>query len=213
MIGQESIAAGIAEFEALGSGPAGQRYRRFVLEYVADPRRNATRAYQIAYDTKNYDSARANASKLLAKANISAAVEALQNKIRETALDRILLKLEAIIHTELRDVMTWSENGQIKLVSSAKLSPQASAALAMIQEVREEQPKLPGLESPEDRAVEKVRKCVKLHDPLKAIEVYAKLAGIGGAERINISGIDESIRAAWARIAADGPRAGSEAAA
>jgi len=213
MIGEAYIAAGITEFETLGKGPVGQRYKRFVLLYVADPKRNATRAYREVFGTKSYDSARANASKLLTKPNILAAINAIQNRVRETALDRILNKLEAIIHTELRDVMEWGEDGQVKIIPSAKLSPAASAALSQIQEVREEkQQRLPGMENAEEAALNIIRRCVKLHDPLRAIEVYAKLAGIGGAERVEVTGIAESIKAAWSRVskAEAGAQAGGQ---
>gem|GEM_PF-3454324 len=197
----ESLIAEMPEFEALGGGAAGERRRNFVLAYVADPRRNATRAYMSVYGVENYESAKANASKLLSKSNVSAAVNALQGMIRETALPRILDKLEAIIHTELRDVMSWSRDGQAKLIPSKDLPPAASAALAMIQEVREEkQPRLPGIDDPADAAISLIRKSVKLHDPLKAMEIYAKLAGIGAAERIEIAGVNENVREAWARL-------------
>jgi hypothetical protein len=39
-----------------------------------------------------------------------------------------------------------------------------------------------------------------MHDPVKAIEVYAKLAGIGAAERIEISGLSERLEMARAAV-------------
>jgi hypothetical protein len=199
MMGGDSIAAGVAEFEALGNGPVGQRYRQFVLEYVADPKHSATRAYLKAFKTDNYNSASALGSKLLKNIKISAAIGAIQNKIRETALDRMLDKLEAIIHTDLPDVMEWNGDGKVRLVPSGKLSAAARAALAQIQEMREErQPRLTGYENAEEAALTIIRNTVRLHDPLKAMEIYAKLAGIGGAERVEVSGLSDRLERALA---------------
>ena len=207
MISHESIAAGVAEFEALGNGLTGQRHRRFVLEYVADPKRNATRAYANVWERAADDTSRVNASKLLQNTNISAAIKALEAKVRDSALDRILNKLEAIIHAELSDVMEWNSDGQIKLVPSAELSPASSAALSMITEIKEEQQsRLPGLDDAEDVTINKIRKSIKMHDPLRAMEIFAKLAGVGGAERIEISGISDRLeraRAASMRSSSD----------
>jgi hypothetical protein len=206
MISHESIIADLPEFEALGGGSVAERHRRFIQEYVADPKRIAGRAYAKVWARANDATAQVNASVLLRKPKIKAAIRALEGKIRDTALPRILDKLEAIIHSELRDVMTWTEKGQAKLIAADKLSPAASAALAMIQEVREErQPRLPGIDGPEDQAaaaINLIRKSVKMHDPLKAMEIYAKLAGIGAAQRIELAGFGDSVREAWARLEA-----------
>ena len=199
----ESLIADLPELASLG-----ERRRAFVLAYVADPRRNATRAYMSVYADVTDRAGAAAASRLLRDVKILAAVNALQAMIRETALPRILNKLEAIIHTELRDVMSWTREGQAKLIPSKELAPAASAALAMIQEVREEkQPRLPGIDGPADAAISLIRKSVKLHDPLKAMEIYAKLAGIGGAERIEVTGLGESVQEAWARLNAQAEEA------
>jgi phage terminase small subunit len=192
MLSHEAIAGGLPEFEALGKGLVGQRRRRFVLEYVADPKRNAARAYRLAYDSAgglSDESARVGASRLLQNDNVYKAVTALQDKIRDTALPRLLAKLDAIIAADLRDVMTWDGEGRVKMVPSRDLSPQVAAALASVQDVREErQGRLPGLDDAQEAAVSVIRKNVKLHDPLKAIEIYCKLAGLGAAERMEIAG-------------------------
>ena len=201
MISYESIISDLSEFAALGKGQVGDRRRQFVQEYVADPRRNASRAYAKIWDREIDATARANASKLLTEPNISAAIKALENKIRDTALPRILNKLEAIIHSELPDVMTWDGEGKVSLIPSDELPPAARAALAMVQEVREEKQGHLFKEIEKDKRVFNVRQSVKMHDPVKAIEVYAKLAGIGAAERIEISGLSERLERARERVA------------
>ena len=178
----------LEELEALGGGAAGARRRAFALAYVADPRRCASQAYARVYGLSNAAASAACASRLLRSAKVSRAVAALEARLRDTALPRMLRRLEAIIHTDLREVMAWDGQGRVRLIPSADLSPAASAALAEVRDVREErQGRLDFGDGDDEAAVVAIRRSVRLHDPLKAMELYARLAGLGAAERVEIS--------------------------
>jgi len=205
MISYASIVADLPEFEALGSGQTGEWRRNFVMEFVSDPKRNATRAYAKVRGLSNDPAAAAAASRLLRDVKVQAAVKAMEDRIRsETCLlPRLIAVLEAVAFTDLRDVITWDATGKIKFKPSDQLTPQASAALLSIQEIVEEkQPRLPGMDDAEDVAVNVARRAVKLHPKLDAVKLLAQLTGIGSAQRIEITGVSEQLEKAWARAEA-----------
>ena len=80
-------------------------HKVFSQEYVIDW--NGTRAYQVAYPSCSYDTAKVNASKLLTNTNILSYIEEIQQDIKKlagvSALGNIL-KLKAIVEgLEARD--------------------------------------------------------------------------------------------------------------
>lgn len=175
--------------------------RRFVCEYVADPKRNGTRAaIRAGYESGAENaSAAVSASRLLRRDKISDAVKALEGKVRseEGLLPRIVAVLSSIAFTDLSDVMRWDGRGNVTLIPSRELTPQAAAALAQIQDIQEEtQPRLPGIDDGEDVAVKTIKRQVKLHDKLKAIELLARITGVGAAERVEFTMNGERIERA-----------------
>ena len=205
MITYESIAVDLPEFESLKKGQ-----QSFVLEFVADPKRNAARAFRIAFGIKegdkNFEAARIRASQLLTKSNIQAAVKALESRIRNETwlLPRLVAVLEAVAFTDLRDVITWDKDGKIQFKSSDELTPQAAAALSNIQEIVEVKQPFLFDELKKTEAEKIARRSVKMHPKMEAIRLLAQLTGIGAAQRVEVTGFGDSIKEAWARLESKG---------
>jgi phage terminase small subunit len=83
---------------------------RFCEEYILDL--NATRAYKTVYNVKKDDTARANASRLLAKANISARIAEFKSERSERTLvdaDYVVKGLKEVAERcmQHKPVMKW----------------------------------------------------------------------------------------------------------
>ena len=184
----EQLTAPQAAFDELSN-----KDRRFVEAYVADPKRNGTRAaISAGYESgKDGASAAVAASRLLRKDKIIKAISELEEKLRseDSLLPRLVAMLSAITFTDLRDVMRWDSKGNISLIPSNELSPAASAALASVQSIQEEkQGRLPGLDDEPEAAANVIRKNVKLHEKLGAAKLLIQVLGLGSPERLELSG-------------------------
>lgn len=185
MIDHNSYIADVPELEAL-TGKDKELRRRFVLEYVSDPKRNGTRAaIRAGYEAgKDKASAMVAASRLLSNDKVIAAIKAMENKIGgPECLPRLEAVLNAIIYTDMSDVMRWDGRGRVTLVSSDQLSPTAAAAIAQVQDIREEQQRRLPLGDEQDVAVDLIKRNVKLHDKLRAIEILARIKGLYAPEK------------------------------
>lgn len=203
MSGYESYINELPEFKALKD-----MERRYVLEYVSDPKRNGTRAaLRAGYEAGvNNASAAVASSRLLKRDKIQQAVSALEAKIGgPDCLARLESVLNAIIFTDLTDVMSWDGQGRVKMIPSEKLSPAAAAAIAQVQDIHEEQQRRLPLGDEDDVAVETIKRNVKMHDKLRAVETLARLKGFYAAEKhdVTVNG-DLRTRLEEARAALEG---------
>lgn len=144
--------------------------KRFCDEYLIDL--NASRAYKVAYPScKKDETARANGSRLLTKANIqnyiSEQIEE-QKKRTEITQDKVLNELAKIAFGDIRKLYT--ETGSLKNIQD--MDNEAIAMLAGL-EVFEE---YDGYGADRERVGE--TKKVKLTDKLKALELLGKHLGI-----------------------------------
>lgn len=89
----ENIVAQLPAYSALNPFERG-----FVDNYVSDPRRNITAAYRAAKPKVQYDTARTEGSKLLAKPHIQAAVKELEERVASLSfnLPRVVAGLQQI---------------------------------------------------------------------------------------------------------------------
>ncbi len=109
------------------------REQRFIQEYLVDW--NATRAYRRAGYQATPAAARANASRLLAKANIRAAIEAAQHHLAERTgvrAERTLLELARVAFACLTDVVTWGPEG-MTVKASETLDAHDQAAVYQVE--------------------------------------------------------------------------------
>ncbi|MFR3483125.1 MAG: terminase small subunit [Clostridia bacterium] len=106
------------------NGKLTPKQKRFADEYLIDL--NATRAYQAAYPSvKKEAAARANGSKLLAKANVAeyVAERMLKRQQRtEVTQDRVIQELAAIAFARATDYIEIDRNGRVVLSPTDNLS-------------------------------------------------------------------------------------------
>ena len=162
--------------------------KRFAYFYVLDPKRNGSAAVlRAGYDCAK-DSAYVQASRMLRKDKIQAAIELIKEKLGgDDCLGRVKAVLMAQIFTNLSDVMRWDKHGKTYLVPSEQLPPEVAAAIAGIEEVQEEsQRRL--FEDDVDLQIKNIRRKVKLYDKNKAIEQMAKIMGWYAPEKKEIEG-------------------------
>jgi len=91
-----------------------EKQRRFADELLRDPERNQTRAYMIAYPSvKKAETARANASRLLTNANVSAYI-----KQREDEMSSARIADAREIREYLTSVMRGESEAEVIVVES-----------------------------------------------------------------------------------------------
>lgn len=152
----------------------------FVSEYLVDL--NATQAAIRAGYTKR--SARVQASRLLTNAAIQASIaSAFANRIERLELtqDSVVKQLMAIAFSDIRDVVSWGDAGEIEMVPSDELTRDAAAAL---REVRSTTSTVIFHDGQERSTV---YKAVKQHDKMRALELLGKHLGMF-VDRVEHSG-------------------------
>lgn len=153
--------------------------KRFCDEYLIDL--NATRAYKVAYPScKKDDTARANSSRLLAKANIQDYVEKRQRQIEkrtEITQDRVLKELAKIAFGDVRKLYT--ENGALRNI--VDLEDDIAGAISGVETYEEYDGR------GEDREHVGDTKKVKMLDKTKALELIGKHLGMFKETNININ--------------------------
>ena len=140
-------------------------HRRFCEEYVIDF--NGSRAYKAAYASCKKDStARANASRLLTKANISAYIEEIQkNLVKLSGVTKLrnILALKDIAYSNVADLKkNWHEFKEWGDLTAAEK--------AAISEITHTETTIG-----EDITLKVVK--VKTHDKIKAIAALNKMLG------------------------------------
>jgi phage terminase small subunit len=161
----------------------------FVREYLVDL--NATAAYRRAGYEARGNSAEVNASRLLSKAKIFAAIqEAFQARAERTRItqDRVLLEYARLAFSDLREVASWNEHG-ITWHASEHLTDDAAATIKDIAMTREIRRDKNGYE------ITTVNTHLKLHDKRGALHDVAKHLGMfpaakNGGVNVNVD-LDE----------------------
>ncbi len=164
--------------------------KRFCNEYLIDL--NATRAYKVAYSTcKKDDTARANASRLLTKANIQ---EYIDEKIKEReqrteiTQDMVVNELAKIAFFNIKEI--YDSNGTLKnikdinektsgAISSVKTLQKAGAMRISLETDGKDD--TPPIEHIQEQTVE-----FKTNDKVKALELLGKHLGMF-KEQVDIS--------------------------
>ena len=144
--------------------------KRFCDEYLIDL--NATRAYKVAYpNCKKDDTARANSSRLLTKANIQQYISKKQKEIEkrtEVTQDRVIKELAKIAFLDIRKLYT--DNGQLKNV--ADLDSDTAGAISSLETLEE----YDGYGDDREKIGDTQK--VKLLDKTKALELLGRHLGI-----------------------------------
>lgn len=144
--------------------------KRFCDEYLIDL--NATRAYKVAYpNCKKDDTARANSSRLLTKANIQEYIAEKQKEIEkrtEVTQDRVIKELAKIAFLDIRKLYT--DNGQLKNV--ADLDSDTAGAISSLETLEE----YDGYGDDREKIGDTQK--VKLLDKTKALELLGRHLGI-----------------------------------
>lgn len=160
-----------------------QKQKTFCLKYFELG--NATEAALIAgYSSKN---ARFFASRLLTKANIQNCIQGLRQKAEDASVMNVLerkQKLSEIARARLTDFMELGQDGS--WVNIGEETPQGGA----IQEIRSR------TEYDEDGSKPTVHTMVKLHDPIKAIDLLNKMDKIytdGAQVNVNVNQMEAKI--------------------
>lgn len=149
------------------------RQTRFVEEYAID--RNGTQAaIRAGYSPR---SAEVTACRLLSKDKIKAAVADAMRKVTErveVTQEMVLAEYKRIAFSDLRNLAHWNDDG-VCLHPSAELSDDAAATVKEIK-VQTTQTET------EHGITTSVRKEIKQHDKLRALEVLAKYTGLHDAD-------------------------------
>ncbi|MGE0598204.1 MAG: terminase small subunit [Dehalococcoidia bacterium] len=148
---------------------------RFVAHYLVHY--NGTRAAMEAGYSQNPDSARAHATKMLAKAHISEAILARQRRVTEKLevdADMVVSGLAAIAFTNMDDVSPWTEEGCV-LVASANLPVRARGAVKGLRVRRSRRVEGRGAEQ-EPWEIEEVE--WRMHDKVAALKLLGQHLGL-----------------------------------
>lgn len=109
----------------------------FVDEYLIDF--NATRAYKVAYPkVKSDDVARANASRLLTKANTKAEIEKRikeREKRTEITQDKVLREIANLAFTDRTDIVKVT-SGRLVIKDFSELTPEQRTCISSIKETK-----------------------------------------------------------------------------
>lgn len=171
-----------------GSKELKPEWKIFSEEYVFDY--NGTRAYQVAYPKASYDTARANQSKLLAKACIKKYIEEIQEdlaKLSGISRLRVAKELEKMVFSSIAHLHnTWIDRKAFEELTDEQKD--------CISEIYTRTKKVPiSVVDPDtggtveiDTEVEEVR--IKLYDKQKAIEAMNKMLGFNAPDKKEITG-------------------------
>ena len=113
--------------------------KRFIEEYLVKP--NATQAALKAGLAATVMEARQKGRVMLLNSDV-AAVLALARREREKRFridgDRVLEELQTLALSDLRDVLTWDQEGHVTIRPSSELDPMAARTIKTIQQDEEE---------------------------------------------------------------------------
>lgn len=145
---------------------------KFCREYTID--HNASRAYRVCFPTRSADAARANASRLLTKANIQREIAALTAEhFRATKISarKVLRELAAIAFSDIGELYTADANGMSVPRSWDEIPPVARRAIQSIKVKRRGD--VTGRENPESIDID-----IRLHSKLDALDKLCRHLGL-----------------------------------
>lgn len=154
------------------SGMLTESELKFCREYAIN--HNGTRAYRLAFPTKSYGTARANASRLLTKANIKREIAAIEAEhLRATGISarRVLRELAAIAFFDIGDVYESGPDGLPRPRAWDTIPVGPRRVIANVKVKRRKQVGLDG-----EWIVEELD--YKFHDKLSALDKLAKHLGL-----------------------------------
>ncbi len=152
------------------------RHQQFVDEYLADPDLNATRAYRKVYPTVGENASRRNASRLLSRADVQAAI-AERRKARslstQITAERVLLEIARLALADHRKL--YHPDGRLKAVHELDDDTAATIASSEVEE-----------ESSGTQTVVRIKK-IKQWDKREALNMLGKHLGLF-LERLKLEG-------------------------
>lgn len=160
------------------------RQVRFCQEYIIDL--NGTRAYMTAYNTKDYEGAKASASRLLTNVNVKACIKKMQSDLEEQAgitRLRVLLEHKKLAFSSIAHLhQTWIKRKDFEELTDDQRSCISEIDTKVQKEKRDD----------EEVTVEYVK--VKLYDKQKALEAISRMMGYNEPEKIDLSSKGESLK-------------------
>jgi phage terminase small subunit len=139
-----------------------EKQKKFVQNLIEGD--NQTKAYQKVLSAKNYNTARAAASQVLAKVNVRAYYEMKKAeywKERHISTDEAIANLESIVKAKITDFLKLEGKAGAKYVVVKDFDEIPEALHCVIKEVKQTQD---GIE-------------VRFYDKLKAIEMFLRMQG------------------------------------
>jgi len=149
------------------------KQRCFCEEYILDL--NAVAAYRRAGYKANDDAARANASRLLTKANVQSYIQQLQNDRSVRTLitaDRVLQEIARVAFANIKQVASFNRNEGVLFKDSAELTDDETAAIAEVSSKKVVRVTDDGGE------IETVDLKMKMHNKIAALDLAARHLGL-----------------------------------
>jgi len=148
------------------------RWERFAWAVVAG--KTLAEAYREAgYTPASDEAARAAASRLLTHPVVREMIDRARRQavagIEEETRERIRRTLAAIGYHDLRRVVQWDAEGNLTFTPSSELSDEDAQAIASVRSRRRE------VRHPDGTVVVKTDLEIRRHDPLRALELLARL--------------------------------------
>jgi len=154
------------------------KQRRFCQEYVYDW--NGVRAYQEAYPSCSYDAARANANRLLTKANIKAYIEEVQKDLEKQCGISRQMVLEEYMKIAFNSIAhlhnTWIDRKELEALTDHQKACISEIDTKIMKRVVDE----------EVMAVEQIK--IKLYDKNRALENICKMLGYDAPTKFDFKG-------------------------
>ena len=152
--------------------PSMLRWERFAWAVVAGmPLAQAYR--EAGYTPASDEAARAAASRLLTHPVVREMIDRARRQavagIEEETRERIRRTLAAIGYHDLRRVVQWDSEGNLTFTPSDQLSDEDAQAIASVRSKRRE------IRHPDGTVVVKTDLEIRRHDPLRALELLARL--------------------------------------
>ena len=149
------------------------KQRCFCEEYILDL--NAVAAYRRAGYKANDDAARANASRLLTKANVQNYIQQLQNDRSVRTLitaDRVLQEIARVAFANIKQVASFNRSEGVLFKDSAELTDDETAAIAEVSSRKVTRSVEGGTE------IETVDLKMKMHNKIAALDLAARHLGL-----------------------------------
>lgn len=140
----------------------------FVSEYLVDL--NGSKAVHRIWPDLTDGSARVKAHEFRHRAHVARAIDGAMAQDASGPRQWITGKLAAIADADIADLLSWDENGKLTMKASKDLPPELTKLVRKVYRLKNGEMRF------------------ELHDPVKALEILAKVSSIGlVADRIDIN--------------------------